>query len=59
MEVPRINLSFFILTNITVTACGGSWIANMALINSGQFDEITRRAKEALRIVREVREDVQ
>ncbi len=32
----------------SVLACGGSWIADRALIAEGRFDEITRRAREAV-----------
>lgn len=32
----------------SVLACGGSWIAEAGLIADGRFDEITRRAREAV-----------
>lgn len=38
-----------------VVACGGSWMATGKLISEGQFDEITRVAKDARAIVRRVR----
>jgi len=41
-----------------VFACGGSWIANKALIKARNFEEITRRAETALKIVRETRKIV-
>jgi 2-dehydro-3-deoxyphosphogluconate aldolase/(4S)-4-hydroxy-2-oxoglutarate aldolase len=31
-----------------VLACGGSWIADKALIGDGRFDEVTRRARRAV-----------
>jgi 2-dehydro-3-deoxyphosphogluconate aldolase/(4S)-4-hydroxy-2-oxoglutarate aldolase len=31
-----------------ILACGGSWMADPALINAARFDEITRRCREAL-----------
>jgi 2-dehydro-3-deoxyphosphogluconate aldolase/(4S)-4-hydroxy-2-oxoglutarate aldolase len=43
----------------SVAACGGSWMVKRQLISEGQFDEIAARVKEALRIVRHVREGVQ
>jgi 2-dehydro-3-deoxyphosphogluconate aldolase/(4S)-4-hydroxy-2-oxoglutarate aldolase len=42
----------------SVAACGGSWMVKRQLISEGQFDEIAARVKEALRIVRRVREGV-
>jgi 2-dehydro-3-deoxyphosphogluconate aldolase/(4S)-4-hydroxy-2-oxoglutarate aldolase len=38
-----------------VHACGGSWLAPKKLISSGNFDEITRLASEAVEIVRKTR----
>jgi len=38
-----------------VIACGGSWMANKNLIESGNFEEITRLCKEAVKIVQEAR----
>jgi 2-dehydro-3-deoxyphosphogluconate aldolase / (4S)-4-hydroxy-2-oxoglutarate aldolase len=38
-----------------VAACGGSWLATKALIEQGQFVEITRLSKEARVLVREAR----
>jgi 2-dehydro-3-deoxyphosphogluconate aldolase/(4S)-4-hydroxy-2-oxoglutarate aldolase len=37
-----------------VHACGGSWLAKSKLISAGEFAEITRLAKEARLIVRQV-----
>jgi len=41
----------------SVHACGGSWVVKRSLIDAGDFSEITRRVKEALGIVRHVREE--
>lgn len=38
----------------SVHCCGMSWLAKRNLIEAGDFDEITRRAKEAVKIVQEV-----
>ena len=38
-----------------VHACGGSWLVKGELISAGEFAEITRLAKEARAIVRQVR----
>ena len=38
-----------------IHAVGGSWMAKRQMISDGQFDEITRRAKEASKIVEQVR----
>lgn len=38
-----------------VHACGGSWMVAAALINSGQFDQITRLTAEAVTIVSQMR----
>ena len=38
-----------------VVCCGGSWIAPKDLIEAKDFGEITKRAAEAVRIVKEVR----
>ena len=40
-----------------VHACGGSWLVKKQLINAGSFAEITRLTKEAVAIVRRVREE--
>jgi 2-dehydro-3-deoxyphosphogluconate aldolase/(4S)-4-hydroxy-2-oxoglutarate aldolase len=40
-----------------VRACGGSWLVKRELINAGSFDEITQLTKEAVAIVRKVREE--
>jgi 2-dehydro-3-deoxyphosphogluconate aldolase/(4S)-4-hydroxy-2-oxoglutarate aldolase len=39
----------------SVHACGGSWLVKRSLIDAGDFDEITRRAREALEVVHQVR----
>jgi 2-dehydro-3-deoxyphosphogluconate aldolase/(4S)-4-hydroxy-2-oxoglutarate aldolase len=39
----------------SVHACGGSWLVKRSLIDAGDFGEITRRVKEALEVVRQVR----
>jgi 2-dehydro-3-deoxyphosphogluconate aldolase/(4S)-4-hydroxy-2-oxoglutarate aldolase len=39
----------------SVHACGGSWLVKRSLIDAGDFDEITHRAREALEVVRQVR----
>jgi 2-dehydro-3-deoxyphosphogluconate aldolase/(4S)-4-hydroxy-2-oxoglutarate aldolase len=38
-----------------IAAVGGSWLAPRDLINAGDWDEITRRAGEAMEIAREAR----
>jgi 2-dehydro-3-deoxyphosphogluconate aldolase/(4S)-4-hydroxy-2-oxoglutarate aldolase len=38
-----------------IHAIGGSWMATRQMIAEGQFDEITRRAKEASDLVKQVR----
>ncbi len=40
-----------------VDACGGSWVASRDLISKGDFAEVTRLAREAIDIVRRVREE--
>ena len=40
----------------SVLACGGSWLVKKPLISGGEFETITRLAKEAVAIVKEVRE---
>jgi 2-dehydro-3-deoxyphosphogluconate aldolase / (4S)-4-hydroxy-2-oxoglutarate aldolase len=40
-----------------VLACGGSWLTNRALIENRKFGEITRLSREALDLVRSVREE--
>jgi 2-dehydro-3-deoxyphosphogluconate aldolase/(4S)-4-hydroxy-2-oxoglutarate aldolase len=40
-----------------VHACGGSWLAKSKLIAAGEFAEITRLAKEAQLIVRQLRDE--
>lgn len=41
----------------SVHACGGSWIAKSETINSGEFEKITKLAREARDIVLEVKGD--
>jgi 2-dehydro-3-deoxyphosphogluconate aldolase/(4S)-4-hydroxy-2-oxoglutarate aldolase len=43
------------LRNEKIHAVGGSWMAKRLMIADGKFDEITRMAKEASNIVKEVR----
>jgi len=38
-----------------IVACGGSWMVTKDLIDSGNFDEITRLCKEAVQIVKDAR----
>jgi 2-dehydro-3-deoxyphosphogluconate aldolase/(4S)-4-hydroxy-2-oxoglutarate aldolase len=38
-----------------VFAVGGSWLVAPKLLSSGRFDEVTRLAAEAVRIVGQVR----
>jgi len=38
-----------------VIACGGSWMVSKELIESGNFEEVTRLCKEAVKIVQEAR----
>ena len=38
-----------------IIACGGSWMVTKELIDSGNFDEITRLCNEAVKIVKSVR----
>jgi len=38
-----------------VIACGGSWMVSKELIESGNFEEITRLCKETVKIVQEAR----
>jgi 2-dehydro-3-deoxyphosphogluconate aldolase/(4S)-4-hydroxy-2-oxoglutarate aldolase len=40
----------------SVLACGGSWLVKHNTIEDGKFDQITRLSKEAVEIVRQVRE---
>ena len=48
------NLGKYIGFN-KIVACGGSWMVTKDLIDSGNFDEITRLCKEAVQIVKDVR----
>lgn len=40
-----------------ILACGGSWMVSPDLIEAGNFEEIKRRTREAVEIVKEVREN--
>ena len=40
------------LENSFIAACGGSWMVKESDINSGNFEEITQMAQEALTLVR-------
>jgi len=48
------NLAKYMAFN-KVVACGGSWMVSKELLDSGNFDEITRLSKEAVQIVKEAR----
>lgn len=48
---PR-NLTAY-LRHPRVAACGGSWMVKANLIAEGRFDEIARRTREAVALVRE------
>jgi 2-dehydro-3-deoxyphosphogluconate aldolase/(4S)-4-hydroxy-2-oxoglutarate aldolase len=39
-----------------IIACGGSWMVRQELIDSGNFEEITRLCREAKEIVRQARQ---
>jgi len=43
------------LQNQKIHTVGGSWMAKRAMIADGQFTEITRMAKEASTIVKQIR----
>lgn len=43
-------INYMSLSN--VIACGGSWMVTESLIDSGNFDEITRLSKEAVKILK-------
>ena len=40
------------LENSFIAACGGSWMVKESDINAGNFEEITKKAQEALTLVR-------
>lgn len=44
------------LQNEKIHAVGGSWMARRQMIAEGKFDEITRLAKEASELVKQIRE---
>lgn len=52
--VTPANLGAY-LALANVVACGGSWIAARALLDAGDWDEVSRRAREAVRLAREGR----
>lgn len=52
--VTAANLASY-LTHPTVHACGGSWLVARQLISDGDFEEVTRRTREAVNIVQRVR----
>lgn len=54
--ISRRNLGSY-LAQPMVHCCGGSWLVSASLVSAGEFDEITRLAKEAVSIVRSVRQD--
>lgn len=41
----------------SVHACGGSWLVSKQLLAAGQFVEVTRLAREAVGVARQVREE--
>jgi 2-dehydro-3-deoxyphosphogluconate aldolase/(4S)-4-hydroxy-2-oxoglutarate aldolase len=44
------------LAHPSVHCCGGSWLVKASLITAGRFDEITQLAREAVSVVRQVRD---
>jgi 2-dehydro-3-deoxyphosphogluconate aldolase/(4S)-4-hydroxy-2-oxoglutarate aldolase len=42
-----------------VVACGGSWMVAPDLVREGEFDRVTSLAREAVAIVREVRDGIE
>jgi len=46
---PANLISYLSLKN--VIACGGSWMVKTELISAGKFEEITRRTREAVRVL--------
>ena len=52
--INRDNLADY-LAHPSVYCCGGSWLVKANLISAGKFDEITRLAREAVSVVRQVR----
>ncbi len=53
--VSPTNLAEY-LRQPNIPACGGSWLVNKKLIAEGRFDEITRLTREAVSIIKEVKE---
>ena len=52
--ISRDNLADY-LSLPSVHCCGGSWLVKADLITGGKFDEITKLAKDAVSLVRNVR----
>lgn len=52
--ITAVNLPDYLRLPL-VHACGGSWMVAPALINGGQFAQITRLTAEAVAIVRQIR----
>ena len=48
------NLESYV-ANKKIIACGGTWIAKSAIIDSGDFEQIRNNVKEAVSIVKKVR----
>jgi 2-dehydro-3-deoxyphosphogluconate aldolase/(4S)-4-hydroxy-2-oxoglutarate aldolase len=46
------------LAQPSVHCCGGSWLVKANLISAGRFDEITQVTRDAMSVVRRVRESV-
>ena len=43
------------MENDKITAVGGSWMATQSMIRAGQFDEITRKSRQAVDFVKTIR----
>ena len=54
--INRDNLADY-LAHPNVHCCGGSWLVKANLITAGKFDEIAQLTREAVSVVRQVRED--
>jgi len=69
VAAPYVNLRFMPTGGISaenlgkysafpkIFACGGSWMVKKDLIDSGNFDEVTRLCKEAVQIVKDARKN--
>ena len=53
--VSAANLAEFLALK-SVIACGGSWLTPAAAIAAGNYDEVTRLAREAVAIAASVRD---